>query len=255
MPVGTPFFDGFLDLLRSWVDDLDLTVDMLTSWIVMAEERFNNELRAREMVQTRGIMLIDQCTPLPSDFLEMISVRYSGSGLPLRYISPDEFWRVRSSAEYYLSGPQTTAITYLDPDTGAPIGPLPRQPAFVDYPGSSGPKLPVARNCYTLIGNTLHVHPTVAVPTIDTDPTEIQLSYYGRVPQLHNAYAATPLFIRAPKLYTFGTLAQSASYLAEDQRVALWDGNVTALIKTMNEAALTARVASSPITMQIRSFG
>src|SRR5215204_64018 len=199
------FVTTFLESLKQWTDDFDLEDDMLLSWVAMAEERFNNELRAREMVQIRGIQLADQCTPLPADFLEIISVRYLDGGLPLRYVSPDEFWRIRSANEYYLSGPQTTAITYLDPQTGQPLGPLPRQPAFVDYPGRSGPQLPLARNVYTLIGHTLFVHPTVNAPAVDVVPTEIQLAYYGRVYPIAEAPAPTPLFIRAPKLYLFGS--------------------------------------------------
>src|SRR5215204_565900 len=188
------FVTTFLESLKQWTDDFDLEDDMLLSWVAMAEERFNNELRAREMVQIRGIQLADQCTPLPADFLEIISVRYLDGGLPLRYVSPDEFWRIRSANEYYLSGPQTTAITYLDPATGAPVGPLPRQPAFVDYPGRSDPKLPLARNVYTTVGRTLHVHPTVATPDTDIDPTEIELTYYAMVPPLWEATEPTLLF-------------------------------------------------------------
>ena len=249
------FVTDFMTSLREWTDDQDLSDTMLLSWIAMAEERFNNELRAREMVQIRGIMLADQCVPLPADFLELISVRYLDGGLPLRYISPDEFWRVRSASEFYLSGPQTTAITYLDPMTGQPLGPLPRQPAFIDYPGRSGPELPLARNVYTLMGHTLFVHPTVVTPSEDVDPTEVQIAYYGRVYPIATATEPTPLFSRAPKLYTFGALAQSAPYLVEDQRSQVWDSNVTALIKNMNDNAHTSRVVGSPITIQVRSFG
>ena len=255
MPVGTAFFDTFLATLQEWTDDLDLSSDMLISWVGMAEERFNNELRCLEMVVTRRVALADQCTPLPSDFLEMISLRYPENGQPLRYVSSDEFWRMRSASEFYLSGPQTTAITYLDPITGQPLGPLPRQPAFVDYPGQSGPKLPLARNAYTYIGRTLYVHPTVATPGPDVEATEVELSYYARVPPLAVAAEPTPLFIRAPKLYTFATLSQSAPYLVEDQRSMIWDGNTTALIKAMNEGSRTERVVSSPVIMQVRSFG
>jgi hypothetical protein len=249
------FVTDFMSTLKEWVDDEDLTDELLLSWVAMGEERLNNELRVREMVQIRGIMLADQCIPLPDDFLEIISVRYTGSGLPLRYVSSDEYWRLRSSAEFYLSGPQTTAITYLDPMTGAPLGPLPRQPAFIDYPGRSGPELPLARNCYALIGNTLFVHPTVAEPSVDIDPTEVQLAYYGRLPPLADATDPTPLFRKSPKLYLFGTLAASAPYFVEDQRAQTWDSNVTALIKSMNDNAHTSRVVGSPIVMQVRSFG
>ena len=248
------FVSTFMEQLKQWTDDFDLTDDLLLSWVAMAEERFNNELRAREMVQIRGIQMADQCTPLPSDFLELISVRYLDGGLPLRYISPDEFWRLRSSAEFYLSGPQTTAITYLDPQTGQPLGPLPRQPAFIDYPGRAGPELPLARNVYSYLGNVLYVHPTVTPPG-DPNPTEVELTYYAKVPPLAEAAEATPLFVRAPKLYTYATLAHSAPYLIEDQRITIWDGTTTAQIKTMNEAAMTGRVVSSPVVVQIRSFG
>ena len=255
MALGIVWLDDFLDYIRQWTDDFDLDDRMITSWMAMAEERFNNELRVREMVQIRGIMLADQCVPLPDDFLEIINVRFTDSSLPLRYVSPDEFWRLRSSAEFYLSGPQTTAITYLDPQTGQPLGPVPRQPAFIDYGSHRGPELPLARNCYTIVGSTLFVHPTVATPSADVDPTEVQLAYYGRVTPTYMAAAATPLFKHAPKLYTFGTLAASAPYFVEDNRGQVWDSNVTALIKSMNESNHTSRVVGSPVQVQIRSFG
>jgi len=254
MPVGTAFFDKFLARLQSWTDDMDLSTDLMVSWIEMAEERFNNELRCLEMVSTRRVFFDDQCTPMPDDFLSMISVRYTGSGLPLRYVSPDEYYRLRSATEFYLSGPQTTSITYLDPQTGAPLGPLPRQPAFIDYPGRAGPELPLARNVYSYLGNVLYVHPTVTPPG-DPNPTEVELTYYAKVPPLAEAQAPTPLYVRAPKLYTYATLAHSAPYLIEDQRITIWDGTTTAQIKTMNEAAMTGRVVSSPVVVQIRSFG
>jgi len=113
----------------------------------------------------------------------------------------------------------------------------------------------MARNCYTYIGKTLFVHPTVATPGPDVAPTEIQLSYYATVYPIAEAENPTPLFRRAPKLYLFGALAASAPYFIEDQRSQLWDGNVTALIKTMNDSARTGAVVSSPIVMQVRSFG
>jgi hypothetical protein len=106
-----------------------------------------------------------------------------------------------------------------------------------------------------LIGSTLYVHPTVVEPSTDIDPTEVTLSYYGRVYPIAEAPEPTPLFHHSPKLYTFGALSQSAPYLVEDQRAMIWDGNVTALIKSMNEGAHISRVASSPIQIQIRSFG
>ena len=90
---------------------------------------------------------------------------------------------------------------------------------------------------------------------LDIDPTGVELSYYGMVPPLATAETPTPLFMRAPKLYTYAMLAQSAPFLVEDSRAQVWDANVTNLIQRMNEASLSSRMASSPITMQVRGFG
>jgi hypothetical protein len=249
------FVTTWLNVLRQWVDDHDLSDDMLLSWVAMAEERFNNELRVAEMVQTRTVDLTDQCVPLPDDFLEMILCSYTGSSLPLRYISPDEHTRLRSAAAYSAGATQTLGITYLDPVTGVMINPPVAQPAFIDYPGRSGPTMATARNTYTFIGHTLYVNPTVAEPTEDIDPTGLELSYYGMVPPLADATVPTPLFVRSPKLYLYTTLAQSAPFLVEDSRAQVWDANATNLIQRANEASLHAHMASSPIVMQVRSFG
>ena len=247
---------NFLASLQEWVDDLDLSETMLVSWVTMAEERFNNELRCLEMVRRETVDLADQCVPLPPDFLEIINVRYTASGLPLRYISSDEYWRVRS-ATTSLVGTQSLAITYLDPLTGQQVTPVVGQPAFIDYPGAcrGGSKVSTMRDVYTFIGQTLFVHPTVLTPSADVDPTEIELSYYAQVPPLMEATEPTPLFKRAPKLYTYGSLTHSAPYLVEDNRAELWDSNVTALITKMNESSRIGAVAGSPIVMQVRSFG
>ena len=139
--------------------------------------------------------------------------------------------------------------------TGAQINPPSQQPAYIDYYRQPRLNMPLLQNAYTYLGKTLYIHPTIATPSVDVDPTEVVLTYYATLPPLAEADAPTPLFRRAPKLYTYGTLAQSAPYLIEDQRATTWDANVTALIKSMNESARTERIVSSPILMQVRTFG
>ena len=88
MPVGTAFFDTFLATLQEWTDDLDLSTDMLISWIYMAEERFNNELRvAGDDRHEEGVIGTINACRRPATSSKMVSVRYSDSGLPLRYVS------------------------------------------------------------------------------------------------------------------------------------------------------------------------
>ena len=48
----------------------------------------------------------------------------------------------------------------------------------------------LAQNCYTYLGKTLYVHPTVATPSEDVDPTQVQLAYYAKLPPLAEADSA-----------------------------------------------------------------
>ena len=179
MPIGTPFFDAFLARLQEWVDDLDLTPEMLESWVYMAEERFNNELRVLEMVQLiAAVMFADQCIPFPEDWLEIISCHCTNNGQPLRYVSSDEFFRLRAASEYHpaaAGSSSSTGITYLDPVTGAQVNPPSQQPAYIDYYRQPRLNMPLLQNAYTYLGKTLYIHPTIATPSVDVDPTEVRV--------------------------------------------------------------------------------
>lgn len=83
-----------VDDLKSWVaeeldrDLADITTN-LDKWILMAEARFNRELRCPEMEKTVTGSVVAEDTPLPDDFIGMRAVYIEGSpDRPLKGMSP-----------------------------------------------------------------------------------------------------------------------------------------------------------------------
>lgn len=102
---------------------------------------------------------------------------------------------------------------------------------------------------YTIIGNSLLVNPAVD----PTDGKAFEIAYYARLTPLTDV--DTPFFTKHPRLYTFGTLAASAAYLEEDERIPVWEGEATRLINFMNESSKQSQYSGSPLVKRIRSFG
>jgi hypothetical protein len=212
----TNWLSNQITITKDWIDNPDLSNTLITSWVRMLEERLNNELRVKEMIKVAQVEFVDQCSMLPNDWLEFTYVRYV-DGLPLHYITPDEY-----SA---LSGDTTTS-------------PRPAKPS------------------YTIIGSTVFLWPAVDA----TNGVMIEIGYYAEVPPLIDGTTADQdfdykLIQKHPKLYTYGTLANSAMYLTEDERAPGWDAQTTALIQAMNNAAGTAKNSGSPLRPKMRSFG
>ena len=70
---------------------------------------------------------------------------------------------------------------------------------------------------YTMIGTEIQVYP---VPSGDYTA---ELVYYAKIPSLSDANTTNWMLQFAPDIYLFGSLLQSAPYLADDQRIAVWN--------------------------------
>lgn len=82
------------DDLKTWIaeevdrDPADIT-DNLDKWILMAEARFNRDLRCPDMERTVTGSAVAEDTPLPNDYLAMRAIYEEGSpDRPLRGIAP-----------------------------------------------------------------------------------------------------------------------------------------------------------------------
>lgn len=98
-------------------------------------------------------------------------------------------------------------------------------------------------------GNSILVNPNVNA----TDGTSFEIGYYGKVEPF--TVNATPLYLSNPRLYFYATLASSAAYLVEDERMPTWEAQATAVIQSINDAHKTEKFSGSPLHLRKRSFG
>jgi hypothetical protein len=90
----------FADLktqIAEWANRGDWSDALVTSFVRMAEAKFNQELRVAQMIQMDDGLIAGRCAPLPPDWLAMDLVRVANSNgadgfLPARYKSRDEFF-------------------------------------------------------------------------------------------------------------------------------------------------------------------
>lgn len=71
--------------------------------------------------------------------------------------------------------------------------------------------------CFTHVGDEIQVYPT---------PSDIgytgELVYYAKIPSLSDTNTSNWLLAAHPDIYLYGALMQSAPYLVDDQRLAVW---------------------------------
>jgi len=107
-------FSDFCAQIADFANRQDWSANLVTSFVRMAEQKFNAELRVDRMVAFAEGQIMDRCALLPDDWLEMDLVKVENSNgadgfLPARYKSRDEFFNLsdKNSFMYYtLEGRQ-----------------------------------------------------------------------------------------------------------------------------------------------------
>lgn len=84
---------------------------------------------------------------------------------------------------------------------------------------------------------------------------DAELLYYSKLTPLSDAAPTNWLLTESPDIYLYGTLAQSAPYLKEDERTAIWTSLYEKFIEDMRIADERARIGSSKLKPRLRTFG
>lgn len=94
-------FTDFLDQIRSWAMRPDLSDDVVTSFVRMAEASLNNALFVKEslVIATETVDAVGRVT-LPSDFRSMDYLRRNG-GTPLRFVVKDDYMTMEDNTGYF----------------------------------------------------------------------------------------------------------------------------------------------------------
>ena len=81
---------------------------------------------------------------------------------------------------------------------------------------------------FTMVGTEIEVYPSP-----DTSYTG-EIIYYSKVPALSDSNTTNWLLTLSPDIYLYGTLIQSAPYLRDDERTAVWATLYTRMVSDMN---------------------
>lgn len=90
-------------------------------------------------------------------------------------------------------------------------------------------------------------------PTPDDEYT-IEIVYYGRVPALTDVATTNWLLTASPDVYLYGALTQSAPYLKDDQRAAVWGALYQNAITSLNSASEQTRHSGTGLRLRIRGM-
>ena len=92
-------FSDFTAQIAEWANREDWSDNLIASFVSMANQKLNAELRVSRMINSVDALITARCAPLPDDWLEMSLVRVASSNVPsgfrpIRYKSRDEFFQL-----------------------------------------------------------------------------------------------------------------------------------------------------------------
>jgi hypothetical protein len=101
-------FTDFIAQIKEWQNRDDWSDNLATSFVRMAEEKLNRELRVSRMICMAENTVTQRCSTLPDNWLEsdlvlIASENVPGGWLPIRYKARDEFLQLpdKWSINYY----------------------------------------------------------------------------------------------------------------------------------------------------------
>ena len=101
-------FSDFTAQIAEWANREDWSDNLIASFVSMANQKLNAELRVSRMIKSVDALITARCAPLPDDWLEMSLVKLQSSVvptgfIPIRYKARDEFFQLpdKWSCNYY----------------------------------------------------------------------------------------------------------------------------------------------------------
>lgn len=102
---------------------------------------------------------------------------------------------------------------------------------------------------YCVIGTDLEIAP------VPSEAMDLEIAYQARIPALSVSAPTNWLLTSHPDIYLYATLMQTAPYLHEDERVAVWRGLYDGLCNDFERAEANKRYSASPLKKRNRSIG
>ena len=214
-------YADFQATIAEWANRADWQPALVQSFISMAEQKLNGELRIDRMIATAQNLTTDGCAQLPDDWLEsdlmLIAANTATGWMPIRYKPRDDFFRQPNTSSTYWPSNQNSTYGF-----------------------------------YTIEGRTLYF----GGPVDPVNGTTFQLSYYAEVPVFSDANPSW-VYTKLPSLYLHAALMHADLHaIGEEDKAGLMKQLAEDEIMKLNAAHQRARTSGSRLaTGHRRSFG
>ena len=101
---------------------------------------------------------------------------------------------------------------------------------------------------YAISSGSLELYPT------PSEPMNVMMIYRANIPALSDSNTSNWLLEEAPDAYLYGTLMQTAPWLREDERTAMWAGLYSQAMQSVNNDGEMAKHGGTGLRMKIRSY-
>jgi hypothetical protein len=213
----------FCAQIADFANRQDWPQSLVASFIAMADQHLNTNLRIGQMIATSQNTVTCGCAPLPGDWLEtdlllMASASTPTGWVPLTYKARDEFFRLPATP-YSGTYVQNYNSTWLN---------------------------------YTIEGLTIYFG---GAPN-EVEGTLFQMNYFQQVPVMANV-GSSWVYSQFPRLYLLAALMNAGLHaIGEEQTWMLYGQQVDKMIQDLNAAWLRAKASGSRLRRtRVRSFG
>jgi hypothetical protein len=102
---------------------------------------------------------------------------------------------------------------------------------------------------FNVTGNQLEIIPK------PSDEAEIEMTYYGKITALSDENTSNWLLETWPDMYLYGSLAHTAPYLKDDERVSVWASFYDRALTEITDADASAQYSGSVLKSRARVLG
>lgn len=196
--------------VANWLGGRSDLTSRIPEFIALAEAKFNRSLKCPQM-ETRSYTTVNTSSTEP----EFVSL-------------PGDFQTMRRIRLSGVTGkPQLSFVSQTQGD----------QIRYSRHNTTGRPAY------FTVFGNEIEL-----IPTPDS-AYELEMVYRANIPALASN-STNWLLTLAPDAYLYGALLESAPYIKDDERVALWAAALTNTIDAINSLGLAQSFNAGPVSMR-----
>jgi len=103
-----------------------------------------------------------------------------------------------------------------------------------------------ASSFYSLMNGAIELVPEPG------DDLDIEMIYYGKVPELTTSETTNWLLTKAPDLYLYGSLVHASPFLMDDQRIPTFASMYSTRFEALNDESKTSTHSGGPLVARTR---